>query len=253
VYLVYRFVRIQPFSRAYARLIVPAAACLAAMIGANLLLSDAGWLVHVVGVAAAGGIVYLPVLLLFGLTKGEEVIIKSLLGRPVGGEELRIRPTRDEDRAWIDAVLEQHWGGPVQVVNGRSFRPAELPALVALEDDERVGYAPYRVVGDTCELALLQSLHEGHGVGTALVRAVVEEASARGCRRLTVVTTNDNVHAKDFYEMLGFRVTQVREGDVDRARELKPSIPAVGEGGVGIHDEIELELDLEPERTRPGA
>jgi O-antigen/teichoic acid export membrane protein/GNAT superfamily N-acetyltransferase len=255
VYLVYRFVKIQPFSRAYAKLILPAAACLAVMIGANLALADAGWLVHVLGVAVAGAVVYVPVLLLFGLSKSEEAIIKGLLGRPVGGEELFIRPISGDDRAWVDALLDERWGGPVQVVNEQSYRPAELPGFVAIEDDEPVGYAPFRLVGDTCELSMLQSLHEGHGVGTALVNAVIEEARVRGCRQVTVVTTNDNVHAKGFYEMLGFRVTEVREGAVDRSRVLKPWIPLLGEGGVEIRDEVVLQLSIEgpaqPEPQQP--
>jgi len=183
-------------------------------------------------------------LLLLGPTKSEEAIIKGVLGRPVGGEELRIHPVRDEDRDFIDRVLEERWGGPAQVVNGESYRPAELPGFVAVEDHERVGYAPYRIEGDTCEIVLLQSLHEGHGVGSALVAAVVEEARARGCGRVTVVTTNDNVHAKGFYEMLGFRLAEVRPGAVTRSREVKPSIPLVGEGGAPITDELVLELEI---------
>jgi hypothetical protein len=36
-------------------------------------------------------------------------------------------------------------------------------------------------------------------------------------------------------------VVAVREGAVDEARQMKPSIPLVGKNGVPITDEIELE------------
>jgi hypothetical protein len=36
----------------------------------------------------------------------------------------------------------------------------------------------------------------------------------------------------------------VREGAVDEARKLKPSIPLIGAGGVPITDELELERRL---------
>jgi hypothetical protein len=60
------------------------------------------------------------------------------------------------------------------------------------------------------------------------------------------VTTNDNVDALRFYQRRGFRLRAVRPGAVDDARRtLKPEIPAVGEQGIPIRDEIELERAIE--------
>ncbi len=243
LYLVYRFVHIQPFSRAYAKLLVPAAACLVAMIGTSLVLADAGWVVHVLGVGLAGMAVYLPLLLLFGLTKSEEGVIKKLLGRPVGGEAVRIRHVGDDDRGWVRDLMRERWGSEIQVVHGAEYHPAELDGLVAEEDGERIGLLTYRVDDDACEIVTLDSLDEGRGIGSALLDAVVE----LGCERVWLTTTNDNTAAITFYERYGFRVVAVHEGAVDRTREtLKPEIPLVGRGGVEIHDEVELELLPQP-------
>jgi len=54
-----------------------------------------------------------------------------------------------------------------------------------------------------------------------------------------LVTTNDNVRAKEWHVTRGFEVTEVRLGAVDASRRaLKPSIPVLGEGGVPIRDEM---------------
>jgi O-antigen/teichoic acid export membrane protein len=242
--LVWRFVHIQPFSRSYARLLIPAAACLAAMIGANALLSGTGSIVHVAGVGLAGAVVYLPVLLLFGLTHAEERTIRRFLGRPVGGEALRIRPVREDDRPWIRTLMLERWSGERVVVHGTVYEPAVLEGFVAEEDGQRVGLLTFRVEGEACEIVTLDSLDEERGIGTALIDAVV----TLGHARVWTITTNDNVTARTFYEHHGFRLVAVHEGAVDRARALKPAIPPTGEGGTEIHDELELVRDDGVER-----
>jgi ribosomal protein S18 acetylase RimI-like enzyme len=156
-----------------------------------------------------------------------------------------IRRVLDADRAWIDALMLERWSGPTQVANGREYRPAELAGFVAVEEGSLLGYAPFDVIGDTCWVALLQSISEGRGIGSALVRAIVEEGRALGCARVAVITTNDNVRAARLYEHLGFRIAEVRLGAVSASRAIKPSIPLRGESGTPITDEIEYELRLD--------
>jgi O-antigen/teichoic acid export membrane protein len=81
VWLVWRFVRIQPYNRHYARLAVPAAITAACMIGAHAVLSDGAWLVDLVGTGAVGAFVYLTAFLLFGLTPTEKGALMRFLQR----------------------------------------------------------------------------------------------------------------------------------------------------------------------------
>jgi GNAT superfamily N-acetyltransferase len=75
------------------------------------------------------------------------------------------------------------------------------------------------------------------------VGAVKDIARDAGCRRLWVVTTNDNLDALRFYQRRGFRLRLIRPGAVDRSRELlKPEIPTTGTFGIPLRDEIELEM-----------
>jgi hypothetical protein len=59
---------------------------------------------------------------------------------------MQIRDVRDEERAWLRATLRQRWGGATVVGRERTWTPAELPALVSVDDSgERVGIATYTV------------------------------------------------------------------------------------------------------------
>ena len=50
-----------------------------------------------------------------------------------------------------------------------------------------------------------------------------------------------------FYQRRGFRLVTIRPGAVDESRaRLKPQIGAVGEFGIPLRDELELELRFEP-------
>jgi RimJ/RimL family protein N-acetyltransferase len=100
------------------------------------------------------------------------------------------------------------------------------------------------VAGGACELVSLDSLREGQGIGSALLAGVADEAGRRGCHRLWLITTNDNLDAIRFYQRRGMRLVAVHRGGVDEARRLKPSIPLMGEHGIPIHDELEFELVL---------
>ena len=71
LYLVWRFVHIQPFNRKYARLAIPAIAGGLVMLGTHLALRHASWPVDLAASAALGGVVYGTVLLAAGLTPTE--------------------------------------------------------------------------------------------------------------------------------------------------------------------------------------
>jgi len=83
------------------------------------------------------------------------------------------------------------------------------------------------------------------GIGTALVQAVRDVAADEGCRRLWLITTNDNLDALRFYQRRDFELVAVHRDLRDTARRLKPSIPLVGDYGIPIRDELELEIGLD--------
>ena len=157
-----------------------------------------------------------------------------------------IRAITTDDRSWIENFMVEQWGAAPQAVRGALFYPQDLPGFIAEVAGRGVGVATYRQLDPvTCELATLNSLQSGLGIGVALIEAVVKAAKALGCTRLVVVTTNDNLSALRFYQRRGFVLHAVRIGAVNMSRRtLKPQIPLLGNDDIPIRDEIELALTL---------
>jgi ribosomal protein S18 acetylase RimI-like enzyme len=159
-------------------------------------------------------------------------------------QSFTVRPASDDDRPWI---MEQAWavGGEMVVSNGRVHHLAQQQAFLAERGGERLGFFSYRIDGDQCEVTAALSLREGEGVGTALLDAVANEARRARCRRLWLVSTNDNLEAIGWYQRRGLRLATIRPGAVDQLRAtLKPGIPAIGKHRIPLRDELEFELDL---------
>jgi ribosomal protein S18 acetylase RimI-like enzyme len=164
---------------------------------------------------------------------------RTVSARPA--ERFTIRPLMDADREKVGRIIGERWGAPVVAIHDTLCRPAELPGFLAIAGEKIQGLLTYRIEANACEIVSLDALRPRAGIGTALVAAAAAAARAAGCRRFWLVTTNDNLDALRFYLRRGFRLVAVHPGAADRARLLKPSIPEVGEFGIPIHDELELE------------
>lgn len=155
-----------------------------------------------------------------------------------------IRPLNPEDRPRVAALIAEHWGDDIIVAHGTAFRPSTLPGFVACCGDRWLGIVTYHIAEGQCEVVTLNSFRPSAGIGTALLQAVRRVAVEAGCRRVWVVTTNDNINALRFYQKRGFRLVAVHRDAVEEARRLKPAIPQIGYEGIPIRDEIELEMAL---------
>jgi ribosomal protein S18 acetylase RimI-like enzyme len=158
---------------------------------------------------------------------------------------LRIRPLDDNERAWLEEQLTRSWGSSKIVNRGYAHNAAQLPAFVCLAQEDVLGVATFHIHNEECELVTLNALRQGRGVGTALLEAVVKEATLQGCQRVWLVTTNDNLSALRFYQRRDMRLVAIHRGAVDLARTIKSSIPLIGHYGIQVHDELELELSLQ--------
>lgn len=160
-----------------------------------------------------------------------------------------VRAVEPSDREWVLAFLRNRWGSERQVANGEVFYPADHPGLIASVDGRPTGFLSYRIKDRSCEVTLVDSGTEQAGVGTALLRAAEEIARAESCRRIWLITTNDNLDALRFYQRRGFVLSRLRPDELARSRELKSEIPLVGEYGIPLRDELELEKLLYGTRT----
>jgi ribosomal protein S18 acetylase RimI-like enzyme len=136
------------------------------------------------------------------------------------------------------------WHAEAVIAHGELIYPARLPGFVVLAGPAIVGHLSYRIDGERCEVTSIDAHPPHAGIGSLLLEAVVVAARRAGCRTLWLTTTNDNLDALRFYQRRGFRLSALRAGAVDRSRELKPELPAVGSYGIPMRDELDLELDL---------
>src|ERR1700730_4115327 len=177
----------------------------------------------------------------------EEIRIRDEedLGLSEKALSMEVRDKEPADQTWVENVLTERWGGLQVIAHNEIFDAHLLPALIA---GEKLGLATFRFRQmnqiKVAELITLDALTPQQGVGTALVEALVSKLRAEKVMMLRVTTTNDNLNALRFYQRRGFRLTAVRPGAVDEARRTKPSISTIGEYGIPIHDEIELERQV---------
>jgi ribosomal protein S18 acetylase RimI-like enzyme len=160
-----------------------------------------------------------------------------------GAVEVR-PPSGTADKRWLEELWRSEWGGDIMVSKGRVHHLADVDALIAWDNGERVGAATYWIGDTDCELLSINATVSGKGVGTALLRAVEDQVRQAGRRRVWLITSNDNLDALKFYQRRGYRIVAVYPGAIDEARKTKPSIPEVGYYGIPIHDELELAKDL---------
>jgi N-acetylglutamate synthase-like GNAT family acetyltransferase len=154
---------------------------------------------------------------------------------------LEIRRVDPHDEEWVRERMRSPGGDEIVVSRGRVHRPASLPGFVVVADlIEPVGLLTYSLEDEQCQIVTIDSWREGTGVGSMLIDAVIHLARDVGCRRVWLVTTNDNVQVRRWCEARGFRLEAVHGGAMAASRKLKPSIPLVGQGGVPIADELEF-------------
>ena len=149
---------------------------------------------------------------------------------------MSIRPVRDDEREELARFIRTGWDSKTITSRGIPHDASALPCLVAVDGERWLGLAAYRPDGDECELVLLEALEKRLGIGTALLQVTIEQARKLNSRRLWPVTTNDNLDALRFY--------QRRDATTEARDKLKPEIPLIGDHGIPLRDEMELELIL---------
>ena len=139
-----------------------------------------------------------------------------------------------------------YWGSPKMVISSGIFQCDELVGFAALnENGDIVGLITFVISGEECEIISLDSIEENKGIGTRLIQQSEQTAREQDCRQVKLVTTNDNLHALQFYQKRGYRLVHIYPNAVERARRIKPAIPLFAENGIPICDEIILEKTLD--------
>lgn len=158
--------------------------------------------------------------------------------------EVVILPLAEKDRTWIADFITSRWGAAFIVAHGVVYEPRELAGFVAQSGNEIIGLVTYAIAGNACEIVTLDAVQKNIGIGTALIQAVIRAARQAQCQRVWLITTNDNLRALRFYQRRGFVLVAIHRNALEQARRIKPAIPLIGEDGIPLRDEIELEMPL---------
>ncbi len=142
-----------------------------------------------------------------------------------------ISPFSPEDqqpvKALILAGLVEHWGFLDPTKNPDLDDIAQTYAsatfLVARQDGQIVGTgALVPRTNNTAEIVRMSVARSARrsGIGRAILQALLEQAKASGCRRVTLETTAAWREVVAFYLDYGFLITHYEGGDVYFAMEL---------------------------------
>jgi GNAT superfamily N-acetyltransferase len=142
-----------------------------------------------------------------------------------------VRPIEEADRIVVARLVLELWGAHTAVAHGEVFFPASLPGFLVEKQGHVLGLLTYAVANHQLEIVTIDALRQ---------------ARTLGCTRVRLTTTNDNLDAIRFYQRRGFKLSALRPDAVREARKLKPEIPAVGDFGIPITDELDLERWVAP-------
>jgi N-acetylglutamate synthase-like GNAT family acetyltransferase len=158
--------------------------------------------------------------------------------------QFQVREKTNEDMKWIVSYMKGNWGSEKIVTRNKIYDTKDIPGFIAVQNEKPVGIALYNIENNECEMILLESFIEKIGIGSTLIDYVKKVAMTKDCKRLWLITTNDNTHAIRFYQLREFSLVAIYRNALEESRKLKPEIPLKGIDGIPLKDEIELELLL---------
>ena len=158
---------------------------------------------------------------------------------------IRVRSIVRGDRPWVVRRLEDAFGDVTVARKGILIDASVLPGFVATDGRRSIGLLTYEAAHAECEVVAIISTEEGRGIGRALMDAARDHAAAAGCRRLWLITTNDNTWAFRFYQLWGMDLCAFYRHGVRRSRKVKPSLPERGADDIPLDHELEFELLLD--------
>jgi GNAT superfamily N-acetyltransferase len=113
-------------------------------------------------------------------------------------QEADFSPDAAKQRRALELLLSNEHSGAVFVARERGGRAVAMASLVYTVSTAEGGKAAL------FEDLVVHPEHRGQGIGTALLRFVIEEAKKRGVLRLTLLTDMQNERAQALYRKLGF-------------------------------------------------
>lgn len=159
-------------------------------------------------------------------------------------DKITFRETNTADEAFVKKIMDEYWGGEPLLIRDSNYWPSKLPGIIAEKNEQLIGFLFYEIQHHDCEIVVFETFDKFKGTGTELLHRLTLIAKKHHCQRIYLMTHNDNLDALRFYQRRGFVICGIRLNSMDAARKIKPSIPIIGDYGIPLRDEINLELAL---------
>jgi len=134
------------------------------------------------------------------------------------------------------------WGSDILVTRGNIHKASDLDGVLVYENGKIIGLGLYKI-DDDCEIVLLETFIQNKGIGSKIVEKIKEIAKTKNCKKVWLITSNENINAIRFYQKRGFHISNIYLNAMEEARRLKPEIPKFA-NGIEIRDEIEFEINI---------
>ena len=149
-----------------------------------------------------------------------------------------------ETRNLVNQFFIDNWFSTDMSVRGEIIDGTKLDGFLLQEDSKIIGLVTYKFYENICEIISLDSKKENIGIGSALLKEAEKVATDNDCKKMRLITTNDNMRALQFYQKRGYCLTKLYPNAMDEVRKVKPSVPELGDNDIPLRDEIELEKIL---------
>ncbi|MDR1176596.1 MAG: GNAT family N-acetyltransferase [Treponema sp.] len=152
-----------------------------------------------------------------------------------------IAKTHNDNKAVSEII--KRWGSDIIVSRGNVYKAEDVDGIIAYDKEKIIGLGLYAIKNNSCEIVLLETFIQNTGIGSGIIERIKEIAKAKKCKRIWLVTTNNNINALKFYQKRGFHFSNIYINSMEEARKIKPELPKVYDG-IEIRDEIEFEMKI---------
>ena len=131
----------------------------------------------------------------------------------------------------VDQVSSYYQTGTLFALEGGAGAPAGI--VLAMERPD--------AVVELKAVAVDESLH-GQGVGTRMLRAVLEALRSRDVKRVVVGTSSTGIGQLAYYQKAGFRLAWIERDFFNAARGYPEDLE---ENGIPVRDMVWMDLELD--------
>ena len=152
-----------------------------------------------------------------------------------------IEKISNETRSLVNQFFIDNWFSTDMSLRGKIIDGTKLDGFILKEENTIIGLVTYTFFENICEIVSLDSKRENIGIGSSLLKEVEKVAIDNNCKKMRLITTNDNMRALQFYQKRGYCLSKLYPNAMDEVRKVKPNVPDVGDNDIPLRDEVELE------------